>query len=195
MALIKCKECGKEISATALICPHCGFPNKKKSKRVIIVIVIVLVIFLLAALLILFGNFVKKQDKVKQNEEQENVNVDGYKNIDSLSSLDEAIYGDNSVILLSQTTCSYCKQFKPVLERVKNDYNLDVYEIVLDELDDELVSDMMNSDNEFGDFFYENSDWGTPLLSLFQDGELVDSVSGYTEEASLVEILKDNNFI
>ena len=24
MALIKCKECGKEISKDAKICPHCG---------------------------------------------------------------------------------------------------------------------------------------------------------------------------
>ncbi len=24
MALIKCEECGKEISSEALTCPHCG---------------------------------------------------------------------------------------------------------------------------------------------------------------------------
>lgn len=28
MALIKCSECGKEISSTALSCPYCGAPNK-----------------------------------------------------------------------------------------------------------------------------------------------------------------------
>lgn len=27
MALIACEECGKEISADALICPSCGKPN------------------------------------------------------------------------------------------------------------------------------------------------------------------------
>lgn len=35
MALIKCKECGKEISDKAKVCPHCGNPittNKKKKK-------------------------------------------------------------------------------------------------------------------------------------------------------------------
>ena len=30
MALIKCPECGKEISSEAISCPHCGFPIKKK---------------------------------------------------------------------------------------------------------------------------------------------------------------------
>ncbi len=30
MALINCKECGKEISDQAKFCPNCGFPIKKK---------------------------------------------------------------------------------------------------------------------------------------------------------------------
>ena len=28
MALIKCNECGKEISDKAKVCPHCGFENR-----------------------------------------------------------------------------------------------------------------------------------------------------------------------
>ena len=31
MALIKCPECGKEISDQAEFCPHCGYPIKKKN--------------------------------------------------------------------------------------------------------------------------------------------------------------------
>ncbi|MBE6244151.1 MAG: zinc-ribbon domain-containing protein [Bacteroidales bacterium] len=31
MALIKCKECGKEISDLAASCPHCGAPLKAAS--------------------------------------------------------------------------------------------------------------------------------------------------------------------
>lgn len=33
MALIKCKECGKEISDKANICPHCGFSYHKSYNR------------------------------------------------------------------------------------------------------------------------------------------------------------------
>lgn len=29
MALIKCPECGKEISNSAKVCPHCGYKQKK----------------------------------------------------------------------------------------------------------------------------------------------------------------------
>ena len=28
MAMIQCKECGKELSSGAKFCPHCGCPNK-----------------------------------------------------------------------------------------------------------------------------------------------------------------------
>lgn len=37
MALIKCKECGKEISDKATACIHCGCPIEKEKKKVIIV--------------------------------------------------------------------------------------------------------------------------------------------------------------
>ena len=31
MALIKCEECGKEISSSAKICPNCGYKNDNKT--------------------------------------------------------------------------------------------------------------------------------------------------------------------
>lgn len=33
MALIKCPECGKEISSTALTCPNCGYSNNHNDGR------------------------------------------------------------------------------------------------------------------------------------------------------------------
>ena len=30
MALVKCSECGKEMSDTIKKCPNCGYKNKKK---------------------------------------------------------------------------------------------------------------------------------------------------------------------
>ncbi len=34
MALIKCSECGKEISSNAESCPHCGNPIEAKEKTI-----------------------------------------------------------------------------------------------------------------------------------------------------------------
>lgn len=46
MALIKCKECGNEVSSEAKKCPNCGFPlkSKKKSGCLTLIIAIVLII-------------------------------------------------------------------------------------------------------------------------------------------------------
>lgn len=35
MALIKCPECGKEISDKATLCPNCGYEGFKKKKKII----------------------------------------------------------------------------------------------------------------------------------------------------------------
>ena len=32
MALAKCLECGKEVSRSAVACPHCGKPEPTKSE-------------------------------------------------------------------------------------------------------------------------------------------------------------------
>ena len=52
MALVKCKECGKEIAKTAKVCPHCGFENKLVSVKeslggclVMIVLLAIAVVF------------------------------------------------------------------------------------------------------------------------------------------------------
>jgi len=50
MALIKCKECGKEVSKKAESCPHCGAPVKKQPTQygcgTLIVLGVVVFIFI-----------------------------------------------------------------------------------------------------------------------------------------------------
>ncbi|HEU0283269.1 MAG TPA: hypothetical protein VFQ99_05755 [Gallionella sp.] len=41
MALINCKECGKEVSTEATACPHCGAKPPKKSSGLMILFIIV----------------------------------------------------------------------------------------------------------------------------------------------------------
>ena len=59
MALINCKECGKEISDTAKSCPNCGAKTKKeifKNKRIFFIGTPVLLIVLLVIILIFIAN-------------------------------------------------------------------------------------------------------------------------------------------
>lgn len=70
MALIKCPECGKEISDQAVACPECGFlikkEKRKKSGRKVVLIaiaVIVAILVVLGAIVLIQGN-TKKQEKI-----------------------------------------------------------------------------------------------------------------------------------
>ena len=63
MALIKCPECGKEISDTAKSCPNCGYEIKKQKsniKKKPIVITGVIVAIVLVTLLIIQNNRYKE---------------------------------------------------------------------------------------------------------------------------------------
>ncbi|MFY4742561.1 OB-fold protein [Aliarcobacter butzleri] len=44
MALIKCKECNKDISSTVKVCPHCGYKKKPSKLTYFIVIVLGIII-------------------------------------------------------------------------------------------------------------------------------------------------------
>lgn len=63
MALIKCVECGKEISELADACPHCGNPINKKiqtiegtSKQWKVIKLVSWILFLIGLWLALSGN-------------------------------------------------------------------------------------------------------------------------------------------
>lgn len=197
MALIKCKECGHMISSKAEQCPNCGYINKRRrNKAIIIGIVILLLIICLIVSFILLYKGIKQEDNKQLETMDKEINEQfPYKNITSTAELNDAINDKESIILLAQTTCSYCEQFNPVLNKVKNDYDLNVYVIVVDTLDSDVFNEMMSMDNGFGDYFEENTNWGTPLLLLFDKGNFIDDVSGYTEEDNLISILSNDGFI
>lgn len=46
MALMKCPECGSDISEKAKICPHCGYKNKRFNKKKLIKIILIIIAIL-----------------------------------------------------------------------------------------------------------------------------------------------------
>ncbi len=79
MALIKCPECGNEISDKALKCPKCGYENKKvkKSKAPIFIgvgIGLGILLILLIVTVIVCSIIITK--KIKNNTEVSNGNVE-----------------------------------------------------------------------------------------------------------------------
>jgi hypothetical protein len=51
MALIKCKECGQQVSSRALKCPHCGAPASASPQIAIGIVTALMGVLLFAGLL------------------------------------------------------------------------------------------------------------------------------------------------
>ncbi len=71
MSLIKCKECGKEISTNANSCPHCGYVYKKEKTSVIKIVTITIITLIVIGVIIYSGLYIKKRAIPKAKEQNE----------------------------------------------------------------------------------------------------------------------------
>ncbi len=108
MALIKCPECGKEISDKANKCPNCGCPTKNKKKKIIkynkiIMPIAVIVLAVIVMLIISFGghNILPRDAKWNENQNsvvkrEEKTNGDIYINADIVTIQKIEIFNDTA---------------------------------------------------------------------------------------------------
>lgn len=203
MALIKCIECGKEISDKAKKCPHCGANNKiqsrKKDNKNILPIIICL---LLACLLIgggIFAYQVLKDNndtdvKAENSETTNNKEYSSffpYPSINNKEELNKALSNGKVILFIAQSSCKYSKQFSPTVDIIRNDYNLNVYLIMLDKID---FNNIMGINNDF-DNYLNSDELSTPTLLLYDNGKLINSIVGQISLEELETKLKENNFI
>ena len=81
MALIKCGECGKEISSNAKTCPNCGNPVKtgefhkelSTAKKIAIVIIILIVVFIIS--IPIYNNYMNKVSEEVKRDITQNTNL------------------------------------------------------------------------------------------------------------------------
>lgn len=94
---------------------------------------------------------------------------------------------DSFVLLVSQTWCSHCQNYKPVLNKVLNDYNIDAYVIEIDELAEEEYNDIVTT------LYIE----ATPNTLFFKNGQesVTNRLFGESDYDSVVSRLKENGFI
>ncbi len=95
---------------------------------------------------------------------------------------------DSFVLLLSQTTCSHCIDFKPKLASVAKKYKLEVYYLETDLLDDKTR-------NELKTYFSYS---GTPTTVFVINGEektAATRINGDATEEKIISKLKSNGFI
>ena len=96
---------------------------------------------------------------------------------------------DDFILLVSQTTCSHCANFKPKLEKVANEYKIKMYYIQVDLLSDD-ESQMLDE--------YINYSGSTPETIFIKDGTERTAASRIRGDSSISTIkmkLKANGWI
>lgn len=91
------------------------------------------------------------------------------------------------VLVVSQTGCGHCINYKPKIKKVASDYKFEIYYIEYDLL----------SSDEKRNFANYIDITGTPTTVFFKNGvENIDiRISGDTDESEIVSVLKNNGYI
>lgn len=94
---------------------------------------------------------------------------------------------DDFILVISQTWCSHCTNYKPKVEKVANSNKVVVYYIEYNMLSE-------NDKNIFNGYIEFS---GTPTTVFFKDGvEVVDArIAGDTTEDKIESIIKNNGYI
>ena len=128
-------------------------------------------------------NAMSESEAVKEDEKGEFTNI----NVDEYLELYGAEY--NSLVLLGRPTCSFCQIAEPIIRKIVKIYSLDIKYLNTDEFTAEGQAKFVQSNEIF------NEGFGTPLLLLVGNNEIVDIVDGLVDNAHYMQFLQDNGFI
>ena len=90
-----------------------------------------------------------------------------------------------SVIMVGRNDCSHCVSYKPVITKVAEEFDFQVYYINTNNIDNE------EDFNALWDFLGAN---GTPTTAVVANGELVAMHEGELTRSDLIAFLKANYF-
>lgn len=168
MAMIKCPECGKEISDHAKVCPECGFAIKKKRGKVILIVAIAIIVLVIVSTAIVFIHRNKeKQEKITSINEV--IQEIGKGNLPSQDAYNQIISDYNS---LSDTDKTQIGNWK-VVSNLKG-------------IDLEQVSKISEKINKISDSSPFNE-----IVELKEEVDLLDSnVQQYIDSSKLENLMK-----
>ena len=128
----------------------------------------------------------------RAQEESANVPDDEQKDFNDID-IDEYLDlydgSEDSIVLFSRPTCGFCQIAEPILHHIAYQYKLTINHVNTDEMSSSDETKLVESDDYFSDGF------GTPLLVVVSNGEIVDMVSGLVDTDSYVSFFTDNGFI
>lgn len=96
---------------------------------------------------------------------------------------------ENKVVLVARPTCSYCQIAEPIIKNIAYKYDIEINYLNTDDFADDDEARFIQSDELFSEGY------GTPMLLLVSNNEIVDKVDGLADMDGYVEFFKRNNII
>lgn len=188
MALIKCSECGKEISDKAKKCPHCWTKYKSENENdrkgfPTGLMFILIVIFVVAIFLMMNYNKKDYNNSTPTNPGNTNEIIENENEIKTKNEFDNIKKSKNySIVVVISNNCHYCEIFNPILEDVIQEYNVNIYYLNIDS-------------NFYNSVDLDTSVYGTPTTIIYKNDKVINNIRGYKEKNDLINILKKNGVI
>ena len=96
---------------------------------------------------------------------------------------------DSFILIVSQTTCSHCAEYKPKIQSIAKKYNIDIYYIDYD---------LENTDNRDTFLNEYKLDGSTPITLFIKKGKqtnIFDRIEGDVSEKRVINKLKELKYI
>lgn len=168
--------------------------SKSSEKELVIKVLKVMGVILGVIIVIALAvgiSFVKgdKNSSKKTTTQDVSLSDAGFNEVDIDEYIELTKSSEKSIILIARPTCSYCEAFTPILKQVSEDMNLTINYVNTDDFSD-------NDWTTFKDSFeyLSGDEWGTPLVLIVQNGEIVDKNNGYVEADTIKSFFEKNGF-
>lgn len=130
---------------------------------------------------------------VKENDTSKNATVTletaGFNELTLDEYLEVIKKNEKSIILVARPTCGFCEKFSPILKEAMDDMNLTINYIDTDKFSADDWAKFSSS------LAYLNSEeWGTPLVLIVQNGEVIAENNGYVDLATIKSFFTSNGY-
>lgn len=154
--------------------------------------IIILLVLNTVITIVVNGKVNNSSDETKSEESSssEEYDVSMFTSIDADGVVDAFKSDDIKVIYMGRSTCGYCVQFLPNLQKAQEEYGYETLYLDISSVDENGQEKIVKLDEEF---FNENYG-ATPTVLLVKGNKIVDSHVGYSEYDDYASFLEKNGF-
>ncbi|MDD2377436.1 MAG: thioredoxin family protein [Bacilli bacterium] len=94
------------------------------------------------------------------------------------------------VVVFGQIGCGACEAARPILFEIAKEYDLKINYFYVSYVTEEDYDEFLSSLS-----YLKEKEWGTPLMLVVENNEVIDNINGAASKEFYVEFLKENGFI